>query len=116
MGEHNNNLYVSVRDKASDIHDQCDRVAQWRDKEANKDQEVDDADKQLVESIEPFLHKVRGSFSESSLRKISYTIYLTDPCRMLADSSKKNKLLHLNMLAFSLNILTLLLVITLISN
>ena len=40
---------------------------------------MDDANKQLVESIELFLRKVRGSFSENSLRKFSYTVYLTDP-------------------------------------
>ena len=32
LGKHNNNLHVSVRDKASDIHNQCDRVAQWSNK------------------------------------------------------------------------------------
>ena len=41
--------------------------------------EVDNADKQLVESVKPLLCEIRGSFPESSLRKISYTVYLTDP-------------------------------------
>ena len=40
-------------------------------------EEVDDADKQLVESVKPLLCEIRISFSESGVRKISYTVYLT---------------------------------------
>ena len=42
-------------------------------------EEVDNADKQLVKSVKPLLCEIRGSFSQSGLRKISYTVYLTDP-------------------------------------
>ena len=41
--------------------------------------EVDNADKQLVESVKPLLREVCSSFSESGVRKLSYTVYLTDP-------------------------------------
>ena len=40
---------------------------------------MDVADKQLVQSIKPLLCQVYGTFSESSIEKISYTVYLTDP-------------------------------------
>ena len=42
-------------------------------------EEIDNADKQLVESVKSLLREVRGPFPESSLRRISYTVYLTDP-------------------------------------
>ena len=42
-------------------------------------QEMDDADKQLVKSVKPLLCEIRRQFSESSLRKISYTVFLTYP-------------------------------------
>ena len=41
--------------------------------------EVDNADKQLVKSVKPLLCEIQGPFPESSVRKISYTVYLTDP-------------------------------------
>ena len=44
---------------------------------------MDVADKQLVQSIKPLLCQVYGTFSESSIEKVSYTVYLTDPDPLL---------------------------------
>ncbi len=40
---------------------------------------MDNANKQIVKSVKPLLCEIRGPFSESGLRKISYTVYLIDP-------------------------------------
>ena len=42
-------------------------------------EEVDNADKQLVESIKLLLCEIRGAFSPSGVKKLPYTVYLTDP-------------------------------------
>ena len=38
LGECNNNIQLSVRDKAGNLHDECNRVAEWSDPKPNKDE------------------------------------------------------------------------------
>ena len=38
LGEHNNNIHISFRDKTGDIHNQRNRIAQRSDKEPYEDE------------------------------------------------------------------------------